>query len=116
MTRQLFKLILIAFFPIALTAQESIFPEAPGYFSALIVTDIDSSIAWYKNTFGLTVRNHDKVADMGFAQANLRRGDMWVELIELNSSINPKDVVEDFSGRTKMIGIFKSGFFVTLIT
>lgn len=50
---------------------------------------------------------------MGFKQANLKRGNSQIELIELKSAISTKDVVPNFTNKTRLQGIFKIGFSIT---
>ena len=50
---------------------------------------------------------------MGFKQANLKRGNILLEFIELKSAVSPKDVVTDYNSKTRMLGFFKTGFLVS---
>ncbi len=72
-------------------AQSEFLPDPEAYYSALIVSDIDSSIAWYSNGFGFEVLNKTESKERGFIQANLKRGNILIELIELNTAISLKD-------------------------
>jgi len=81
-------------------------------FSALIVKDIDQSISWYHEMLGFEVVNRNESQERGFKQANLKSGNMFLELIELASAVVAEDVVPDYSDRTLLRGIFKIGFSV----
>ena len=82
------------------------------YFTAIIVTDIDASIDWYSNILGFTVLNKVESEARGFKQSNLERGNILLELIELDAALDAKDVVPDYNSKTRLIGFFKSGFIV----
>ena len=86
-------------------------PEA--YFSAIIVNDIESSITWYSNNFGFEVLNKIESEEKGFKQANLKCGNILIELIELKSSLSPKSILENHPKKTKIDGFFKFGFLVS---
>jgi len=59
------------------------------------------------------VLNKVESEERGFKQANLNRGDVLIELIELNSSLTPKKLLENQPKKTKIDGFFKFGFRVT---
>lgn len=86
-------------------------PEA--YFSALIVSDIDNSISWYAKNLGFKILNKNEIQEMEFKQANLKRGNIMIELIELNSAVSPKNVIPNHNNKTRIVGFFKIGFFVS---
>ena len=86
-------------------------PEA--YFSAIIVSNIETSIDWYSNSFGFKVLNKVVSKERGFKQANLKCGTILIELIELKSSLTPKNLLKDHPKKTKIDGFFKFGFLVS---
>jgi len=88
-------------------------PNPEAYFSAIIVNDIETSISWYSNNFGFKVLNKIKSEEKGFKQANLKCGNMLMELIELESSLSPKSLLENHPKKTKIDGFFKFGFLVS---
>ena len=77
-------------------------------FTAIIVKDIDQSLKWYSEVFGLETANRTDLEERGFSQANLRSADLWIELIELGSAVDPSSLVDN-SGRTRFTGFFKFG-------
>ena len=83
------------------------------YFSAIIVTDINASIDWYSNILGFTVLNKVESEARGFKQSNLERGNILLELIELEVAVDATDVVPNYNDKTRLIGFFKCGFLVT---
>ena len=85
------------------TAQEPDLPDPQPYFSAFIVSNIDSSIYWYAEILGFELINKLENEQRGFKQSNLKRGEMLVELIELKTASVPENRVQ---------GIFKVGFMV----
>ena len=105
-----FYLILISF--ISYSQNESL-PKPEAYFSAIIVNDIDTSIIWYSNNFGFKVLNKIASKERGFKQANLKCGNILIELIELKSSLSPKNLLKNHPKKTKIDGFFKFGFLVS---
>lgn len=81
-----------------------------GSFAALIVKDIQRSIAWYENTFGFTVVNQTNIDERGLKQANLQYQGIRLELIELSTSV---DITENGTKRVLAQGIFKIGYSVS---
>lgn len=94
-------------------SQNNTLPDLEAYFSALIVNDIENSISWYSNTLGFNVLNKIESEDSQFKQANLKRGAILIELIEINSAVSPKDVIPNYDSKTRLVGIFKTGFLVS---
>jgi len=103
------NLILVSF--ISYGQNESL-PDPEAYFSAIIVNDIESSITWYSGNFGFKVLNKIESEEKGFKQANLKCGNILIELIELKSSLSPKSLLENYPKKTKIDGFFKFGFLV----
>ncbi len=71
---------------------------------------MDSSLVWYQQTLGYEILNNRQFPEMGFKQANLKKGTSMLELIELKSAISPSEVVPNYNSKTKVIGLFKFGF------
>ena len=82
------------------------------YFAALVVTNIDNSIDWYKDIFGLELRNRVDSPERGFRQANLYSEFMLIELVELKSMLTPEEVLKDKTKGTELTGYYKMGFIV----
>jgi catechol 2,3-dioxygenase-like lactoylglutathione lyase family enzyme len=109
-TAIIFSLILVSF--VSYGQRESL-PNPEAYFSAIIVNDIESSITWYSNNFGFKVLNKIVSEEKGFKQASLKCGNILIELIELKSSLSPKNILENHPKKTKIDGFFKFGFLVS---
>ena len=88
-------------------------PEIEAYFSAMIVNDMDTSINWYSNVMGFVVLDKTESAERGFIQANLKRENILIELIELEHAVAAQDVVPNYDEKTRMVGFFKTGFLVS---
>jgi hypothetical protein len=82
------------------------------YFSAIVVSNIDSSIAWYKKLFKLELRNRTDAPERGFIQANLHNDEMLIELIQVDSGLAQKEILEKYPPRTRIRGFMKIGFLV----
>ncbi len=94
-------------------AQETEIPELKAHFSAIIVTNMASSIAWYTEMLGFEIVDKRELPEAGFKQANLKRGNALVELIQINSALEPKKVIPGYNPKTRLTGIFKVGFLVS---
>lgn len=82
------------------------------FFSAIVVSNIDSSIAWYKKVLGLKLRNRTDAPERGFIQANLNNEEMLIELIEVDSSLSGPGILEQYPAKTRIRGFMKFGFIV----
>ena len=87
--------------------------DLEAYFSAVIVTDMDRSIKWYSKVLGFTVVSKFESEERGFKQSNLKRNSILIELIELDNAVSSKDVVPNYTQKTRIIGFFKTGFLVS---
>lgn len=95
-----------------LSAQVNKLPDPSPSFSAIIVSNIDSSITWYREKLGFSISNRVDMEDRGFRMANLKRGNALIELIESKTAIHPKEILEGKPKRTLIAGFFKFGFMV----
>lgn len=102
----------LVLFQLTTQAQVTDLPDPKPYFSAIIVSDLDSSIDWYAKNLGLEIVNKVEMADRGFKQANMKRGGIWIELIELDNARSQKELFADLPPKTKIEGYFKFGFTV----
>ena len=79
-------------------------------FTAIIVTDIEESVEWYKTIFLLEEINRFESEERGFIIVLLKKDEFTLELLELKNSIRPKEVIPDYNDKTKVQGLFKIGF------
>jgi len=93
-------------------AQQNDITEVSACFSALIVTDMDSSIQWYSSMLGFELASSSTSEELGFKQSNLNNGNTRLELIELNAALLPQEAIPDYNTKTRLVGIFKIGFVV----
>lgn len=105
-------IILFFLFPLVGNAQSEALPDPEPYFSAIIVDNIDTSIEWYTTILGFEVLNKVELTERGIAQANLKRGTIAMELIELDSAISRDELVTMNPDFKRIQGIFKIGFSV----
>lgn len=111
--KKLCILFLSVFLPLGCLAQTKSLPNPEAYFSALIISDLDKSIDWYSNMLGFEVLNKRKFDSAGFKQANMQRGDILIELIELKSSVSPEKIIPNYTAKTRVQGFFKFGLLVS---
>ena len=86
--------------------------ELKPFFSAIVVSNIDSSISWYKKILGLELRNRTDAPERGFIQANLYNKEMLIELIQIDSSLSRTAILERYTSRTRIRGYMKFGLVV----
>lgn len=99
--------------PINGHSQQKVLPKLEAHFSALIVNDMDTSIAWYSEMLGFEIIDKREYPESGFKQANLKRDNAIIEIIQLNSAFSAKDVIPDYNSKTRLIGFFKIGFLIS---
>ena len=97
------------FFAFCSTVQSQ---QSKPYFSAVVVSNIDSSIAWYKKVLKLELRNRTDAPERGFIQANLHNKEMLIELIQVDSSLSGSSILEKHPQKTRIRGFMKFGFVV----
>lgn len=105
---KIFFLSLLLAFSVAVYSQ-----KIKPYFSAIFVSNIDSSIAWYNKTLGTSLRDLTDTPERGVIQANLFNKNMLIELIQLTPSIAVDSILKNYPPRTKIRGFVKAGFIVT---
>jgi catechol 2,3-dioxygenase-like lactoylglutathione lyase family enzyme len=89
---------------------QSELPDPEGSFIAIIVSKMDVSISWYQDVLGFKRTSYVDVPERGFKQANLSRGMMDIELIELNVAITQDAALTNHPTATRIQGLFKVGF------
>lgn len=80
------------------------------YFSALIVSDLDTALNWYTEVLGFSILNQVNMQERGFRQANLKNSNILIELLEINTSVSKNDITTQFGQRARVDGFFKFGF------
>lgn len=83
--------------------------ETEPFFWAVIVSDMNSSVDWYKKNLGLSVRYLNNYEERGFKQAALERPGLLLELIEMDSAIMPDEVNNADGKKARIGGFFKIG-------
>lgn len=110
--KRVFIISLYVWIPFLSYAQNDSTEDLEAYFSAMIVSDFDSSIHWYSKTLGFEVVSRVESVERGFKQSNLKRGDVLIELIQLDKALNLEDIVPNYNNKMRLIGFFKLGFLV----
>ena len=96
--------------PLFISAQTDKAPELTASFFAIIVEDMDTSLRWYQEKLGFRMLNETHLPERSLRQANLQKGHIHLELIELASALKPAEAIEGFSSKSKITGFFKVGF------
>jgi catechol 2,3-dioxygenase-like lactoylglutathione lyase family enzyme len=84
--------------------------EYQPYFSAVIVSNVDTSVKWYEAVFGLVVKNTMSDPGSGYKVVTLESSNFFVELLQLDGSLAQKPILEGKPEGTKVQGLFKVGF------
>jgi hypothetical protein len=84
-------------------------------FTAITVTNIDSSMNWYINTLNLRLRNRIDNDEKGFKQAILINSESMIELVELKMGISIDTLLSKYPKATQSLGFYKFGFTVSNI-
>ena len=82
-------------------------------FSAIIVSDIDSSIQWYNQVLGYTLVDQRSVDEIGLKQANLESNDLSLELIQLKTAKPAHELLASYPPKTRVRGLFKIGYSIS---
>jgi len=93
-------------------SQNSKLPDPEAYFSAVTVSDLDNSVKWYSEMLGFEVIGKQIREDIGIGQVNLKRGNVLIELIKINTSLAPADLLNDRQSNSKLQGFFKFGLMI----
>ncbi len=96
----------------SLAAQASALPAPRPYFTAIIVSDIDTAIQWYTEKLGFELRNRVELPERNIRQANLHHGHALIELIQIGTALFPSDLLADQPKGTQIAGVSKFGFSV----
>lgn len=106
------SLVIVLLFVSGLCAAQSEIKVQP-YFSAIMVSNVEQSIQWYSNVFGLTVRNRFDSEERGYKQVIMHSPEMLIELVEMKSKVTEEEALKDKPKGTAVIGFSKFGFTVT---
>lgn len=94
-------------------AQNNSLPELMPYFSAIIVSDIDTSVNWYVEKLGFEILDQVNLEERGLKQSNLKRHNALLELIQINNTVFSKEILSQKPKGTQVGGYFKFGFMVS---
>ena len=108
--RSVFFILLLAGSTLLGCAQGNVLPDPEPYFSAIMVSDMDQSLHWYTSIMGFQVLDKKEFEERGLKMANLKRGNMLIELIEVRNSIKPVEILADKEKGSQIVGFFKLGF------
>ena len=90
-------------------AQERDLQLHPSFY-ALVVQDMDQSLAWYQQNLGFQVDDLKILEARGLKIANLSHQSLRLELIEFQQVIRPNQLTESLEPNTRVAGVFKIGF------
>ena len=105
---------IIVFFTLSFTAKAQKASFQPLY-TAINVTNIDSSIRWYTKVLNLTLRNRVDSETRGFKQAVLVDKGIMIELVELKKVVSVDSLLKTQPPGTRTLGFSKFGFIVPQI-
>jgi catechol 2,3-dioxygenase-like lactoylglutathione lyase family enzyme len=88
-------------------------PTLQPYFSAIIVRNLDTSVAWYQSLFDLRVKDRQSLPERKIRLAILESPSFLAELIEDPSALDRRKLLANSPEGTNIQGHFKIGFKVT---
>ena len=88
-------------------------PAIEAHFTGIIVKDINLSVKWYTEGLGFKILNRFDSKKRGFSQVKLKTGHTILELIQLNSALELKDIYSNYTKKTRFVGLFKTGFMIS---
>lgn len=94
-----------------LVAQDLTPPK--GGFGAFIVSEMRESKNWYQEVLGFEEINHMVNEEIGFEIANLKHGEIGLELIQMKGSISMDSLMKDLPRKTRLQGVFKFGMYIS---
>lgn len=81
-------------------------------FFAIIVNEMDPSLEWYKEVLNFQEVDRTENPDFGLVQVNLIRGRVRLELIEIQTAVDPYQILGEADKGKRLTGLFKVGFSV----
>lgn len=91
-------------------AQDLTPPE--GGYAAFIVSQMDQSKSWYQEVLGFREINHIVNEERGFEIANLKHGEIGLELIQIKGSVSKDSLMTARPKPISLQGIFKFGMYI----
>ena len=104
-------LYLICLFVGVLKGQELNPPE--GGFAAFIVSQMKQSKTWYQEVLGFKEINHIVNEARGVEIANLKHGEIGLELIQIKGSLSMDSLMTDLPEEIRFQGVFKFGMYIS---
>lgn len=86
--------------------------EASPFFTALSVSSVETSAAWYGKVFGFEVVRKIEQPERGLRIFLLRKPGALLELVETKAATKPTDLEPPLERRFLLHGVFKVGFLV----
>jgi len=91
---------------------QNLTPPEGGY-AAFIISHMDQSKSWYQEVLGFQEINHIVNEERGFEIANLKHGDIGLELIQIKGSISKDSLMAVHTKPLPLQGIFKFGLYIS---
>ena len=85
-------------------------PEYQPYFSALVVKDFNTSVAWYQSVFGLKGKTEVNDPNQAYKIRILESSNYLLEILELKGSLKRDELLKGKPNGTELQGHFKIGF------
>ncbi|MGH1364640.1 MAG: VOC family protein [Calditrichia bacterium] len=104
--------LMLLLIPFTLFSQDDPISDPEPYFTAMIVSNIDTTLEWYTNNLGFEMVSRVDLEERGLRMANLKCGKAWIELIELKGAVSPGELMVETPKKIRIIGLFKIGYLV----
>lgn len=110
--KSFFYIMMFLLLPLTVFSQDETVSDPVPYFTALIVSNIETSLTWYTENLGYEMVSRVDLEERGLRMANLKSDKGWIELIEMSKAVSVDELQEKTAKKIRMIGIFKFGFLV----
>lgn len=109
---ELWAIVLVATFLSAAAYGQAILPESGRHFWAISVPDVEASVKWYQNIFGLNITQQLTTPDGAVKVVILESPNLIVEIIQMADAIPLSKCSPSLRSKASLHGLFKVGLFV----
>jgi predicted enzyme related to lactoylglutathione lyase len=103
---------LVATFLTAAAYGQAVIPESGRHFWAISVPDVEASVKWYQNIFGLNITQQLTTPDGAVKVVILESPNLIVEIVRMADAVPLSQCSPALKSKASLHGLFKVGLFV----